>query len=265
MRKKFIGVVVALFIVCGVSANAQAALFDAGIPAGWTCVGNCGTLGANGVVTLAPSGGSAYGWVASNTGITGLGLPYVGGTDGSRLRSSVFSANAGDALAFQFNYVTSDGAGYADYAWSRLLDSSLSEVALLFTARTTPSGNSVPGFGMPAIAATITPSFVTITPGGPSWSPLGGYSGACYSTGCGYTGWVGSTYNIAGAGNYILEFGVADWADQIYDSGLAFDGITVGGKPIEDGNNNVVPEPATMSLLGSGLLAFAGIRRKKRV
>ena len=37
---------------------------------------------------------------------------------------------------------------------------------------------------------------------------------------------------MADAGNYILEFGVVDWSDQGYDSGLAFDGITVGGKPI---------------------------------
>ena len=65
MKKFFIGVAATLFIVCGVSVNAQAALFDSGIPAGWTCTGNCGTSGADGVVTLAPSGGSKYGWVAS--------------------------------------------------------------------------------------------------------------------------------------------------------------------------------------------------------
>ncbi|PWB57853.1 MAG: PEP-CTERM sorting domain-containing protein [Nitrosomonadales bacterium] len=239
--------------------EASATAFDAGIPAGWTCTGNCGTLGANGVVITSPEGGD-YGWVASNTGITGLGLPGIGGTDGSRLRTSVFSANAGDDLQFYFNYVTSDGAGYADYAWSRLLDSSLNEVAHLFTARTTPGGNTVPGFGLPPIEATINPATVTVVPGGPSWTPLGAYSDSCYSTGCGYTGWVESTYNIVNAGNYILEFGVVDWADQIYDSGMAFDGITVGGVPIEDNN---VPEPASIALMGLGLAGLAAVRRRK--
>ncbi|MBM4136959.1 MAG: PEP-CTERM sorting domain-containing protein [Nitrospira sp.] len=245
-------------------------IFDSGIPAGWTVEGNAGTLGADGVVTLAPGGGSQYGWVVSNTGITGLGLPYVGGTDGSRLRSSLFSANAGDALVFNFNYVTSDGAGYADYAWSRLLDSGLNEVALLFTARTTPGGNTVPGFGMPAIAATIDPAIVTIIPGGPSWSPLGGFSGKCYNTGCGYTDWVESTYDIAAAGNYILEFGVVDWGDQTFDSGLAFDGITVGGDPIgcgqpglpPCGDGGVIPEPSTFLLLGAGLVGVGLLRKR---
>ena len=250
--------VISLFMAGSASATA----FDGGIPAGWTGVGNYGTLGANGVVSTSPEGGN-YGWIASNTGITGLGLPGIGGTDGTRLRSGVFSANAGDKLEFYFNYITSDGAGFADYAWARLLDDLLNPVAVLFTARTTPGGDSVPGFGMPPIVADTTPDTVTIIPGGPSWSPLAGDSGRCFDTGCGYTDWVKSVYTIAGAGNYILEFGVVDWSDQIWNSGLAFDGITVGGVPIDpDGD---VPEPASLALLGLGLAGLGMFRRRKTV
>lgn len=246
------------------AGQASAQQFDSGIPAGWTCSGNCGTAGADGVVTLAPSGGTAYGWVSSNGGVTmgGLGLGLGSETNGSTLQSTLFAAAAGQELDFKFDYVTSDGAGFADYAWAKLLDSSDSTVALLFTARTTPSGNSVPGFGMPAIAATITPSTVTITPGGPAWSPLGGSSGACFDTGCGYSGWVDSSYTIASAGNYSLQFGIVNWSDTLYDSGLAFDGITVGGVPIGPPTSSV-PEPGTLLLLGSGMAGFAILRLRK--
>lgn len=259
--------VLALGLVFGVAGHASAALFDGGLPAGWTAVGNAGTLGADGVVSLAPSGGSQYGYVSSVNGVNGVALPGVGGsgtgTDGSTLRSVVFSAAAGDDLKFFFNYVTSDGAGFADYAWARLLDSTQAEVALLFTARTAPSGSIVPGFSMPAPTATLTPSSVPIIGGAPAWSALGPDSGSCYSGGCGYTGWVQSNYQIAAAGNYILEFGVTNWQDTAYDSGLAFDGITIGGVVIGDPGNNV-PEPAMLALLGLGFAgaAVAGRRRK---
>ena len=64
------------------------------------------------------------------------------------LQSNTFLADAGSDLELFFNYVTSDGAGYADYAWASLLDESFNQVAMLFTAHTKESGNIVPGLDM---------------------------------------------------------------------------------------------------------------------
>ena len=243
------------------TGSASAGTFDLGVPGGWTCAGNCGTSGASGVVTLAPVGGTQYGFVSTASGQSGVGLA-IGGVNGSKLQSHLFTANAGEALEFYFNYVTSDGLGYADYAWARLLDGSGSEVARLFTARTTQSGDAVPGFDVPAPIATLTPSPVTIIGGNSTWAPLGASSGTCYhgpAAGCGYTGWIKSQYTIAAGGSYRLEFGATNWGDSAYDSGLAFDGVTVAGAPIEV--IPTVPEPATLALLGLALAAAARRRR----
>ena len=233
--------------------------FNSGIPADWVCAGNCGASAADGVVTAPPTGSANYGWVSTDGGIANTGLSGLIGNEGTILQSNLFAADAGDDLEFFFNYITSDGSGFADYAWARLLDNSFTQVAMLFTARTKSSGNIVPGDGMPLPEATLTPGTVEIIGGAPSWSPLGSDSGSCYNAGCGYTGWVQSNFTIIDAGNYYLEFGVTNWSDSSYDSGLAFDGITIAGTAIDDPTS--VPEPTSIALLS---LAFLGLFASKR-
>ena len=165
----------------------------------------------------APPNSGTYQWISTSGGVSGVGqLPSVGGTNGTLYTTSSFTANVGDVLTYYFNYVTSDGAQYADYAWAQLKDTANNLVATLLTAATKTSGDIIPGQGLPPIVATLNPTHVPIIPGGVSWAPLsfaGPNNSSCYATGCGYTGWVKSVYTITTAGTYVLQFGVSNFLD----------------------------------------------------
>jgi hypothetical protein len=247
---------VALTITCTQASAAP-------LSAGWTSIGNAGTMtSADGVVTM-PAGFAEYNFVSTRNGVIGNTLVGVNGsTNGSTATSSIFSANAGDQLAFNFNFVTSDGSGkYTDYAWGSLLDSSNQLVATLFTARTTPNGNTVPGFDMATISSTLNPLSTVIIAGAPEWSALGSSSGTCYDVGCGYTGWIRATYAIALTGNYHLQFGVANVIDTKFQSGLAFAGTTIAG--ISIGPISTIPLPGAIWIMMSGLIGVLGLNRRK--
>jgi len=244
-----------------ISPSAAAQSFASGLPAGWSCFGHCGTTGADGVVGLAPSGGTQLGYVSTDFGVIGAS-PFALGDEssGSRLTSSVFSAAAGDRLAYQFNYVSSDGDEYADYAWARLVDAgSGATAAMLFSATTQPAGLLVPSANMPAIDATLTPATASIVDNSTVWSPLGDDAGSCWGAGCGTSGWVQSDFTFSAGGNYRLELGVVNWSDGAYQSGLAFDGMFIAA-----GNHITapVPEPQTWALMIAGLAAL-WFRRKR--
>jgi len=199
------------------------------------CIGTCGTMGPNDVVT-APPGAATYGYVSTKGGISGAGqLAGIGGTNGSELVTNPFFATAGTDLRYNFNYVTSDGSGYADYAFAEVKNVGTGETTVLFTARTQPSGDIIPGFGLPGVTATLTPSSVPIVPGGVNWAPLLPNNSPCYAAGCGHTGWVQADYIVPTTGSYALRFGVSNWTDTAWQSGLAFAGLAIGNTPIGSG------------------------------
>lgn len=249
MKKLLITSVLTLATFWGAEAQA--------IPTGWTCTGNCGTAAPNGKVS-APPNSPTYDYISTAGAPTSNGLGLGQEINGSLLTSNQFIAQTGDSLKFYFNFVTSDGSGYSDYAWARLLNVNTNAYTYLVTARTSPSGSIIPGTGLPAVDATLTPGSVPIISGGPTWAQLGASSGSCYNQGCGYTGWVLSDYTIKNNATYQLQFGVVNWKDKNYDSGLALSGAALNNHPID------VPEPASLLLVAGGVAGLIGARRRAK-
>lgn len=246
----------------------------------WQCTGNCGTLPANGDITLSPLGNSQYAYVTTAdsvaTNVSPIDLVESGGnstlftdTNGSRYVSPTFALMSGQTIGAWFNYVSTDGKGFDDYAWARLVNvADASQNMWLLTARSTNSNKQsiVPGdlkVGFdPAATIVNYASFDfqvrnTAINDPIDWAPLGFDNGTCWrnnAEGCGFTGWLESSVTIAAAGNYQLEVGVVNFGDTIYNSGLAFD--VLGLQP------SAVPEPSTWTLLLAGLSAMVFLKRK---
>lgn len=227
--------------------------------------GVAGIGSPNGDITAPPKGSNYLYLTTAGSSYMGAGLGIGSETNGSTLTTKTFNANANSVLSYDFNYITSDGSSFIEYAYATLFNVTTGISSLIFTARTTPSGDTVPGFGLPPIAegVTLNPASSAIIPGGPEWSQLGGYSGACYGAGCGYTGWINSSYTISDAGQYSLTFGVVNWSDTIYDSGLAIAGLVLDGDVIIDPEPSPVPLPAAGWMLLAGIGGIAGMARRR--
>lgn len=246
--------------------------------ANWNCTGNCGSSVPVGDITASPTGSAKYGYVSTAgspaTGVSPLSLSdnKVGAeTNGSKIVSGSFSAAQNDTLKLYFNYASTDGNGYDDYAWARLLDADNNNAlaSWVFTARSTNSGsnNIVPGDVLPSNefdARSVITNYrdYEFTAKTIDWAPLGLSNNICWESdakGCGFTGWLQSSVTFEKAGHYRLEVGVVNWGDTLFDSGLAFDYAGLA-----DSRISPVPEPQTYLMMLAGLLIL-GISARNRL
>lgn len=245
----------------------------------WTPTGPAGIIYGDSTVNSSPTGNTQFGYLTTSGGISGAsplvlrneGRGTENQTNGSKIQSSVFNASSNDTLTLYFNYVSTDGRGYDDYAWARLVNAGTNNIAAwLFTARSTNSanGNVVPGNVLNRQADNNLPdeldavlndgNTVGFDVASTDWSPLGASSGICWDDAntCGPTGWVKSDYSFVAAGSYFLEFGVINWGDEIFDTALAFD---FDGLQQANFNGVTVVPPVTVPLPGGFMLMSAGL------
>ena len=114
--------------------------FESGIPGTWPSTGTVGTSGTT--TNIAATDASLFATMLT----PGVATTVFEGTGGSTLESSSFEALAGDVLSLDFNFLTTDGAGFTDFMFIQLIDATTSDaVATLANVNTTgPTSQAVP-------------------------------------------------------------------------------------------------------------------------
>lgn len=263
---------------------------------GWTSTGTAGLIDGTSTVPVSSTGNTPFVYLTTTGGVQNVsplqlksdGKGSEQSENGSVLRSSAFSAAQGDSLSLQFNFVSTDGRGYEDYAWARLVRAGSNDTAAwLYTARSDRSarGSVVPGNVLKRQVDGSLPDeldaqlnngdSVGFNVSSTVWAPLGGWSGSCWTDAntCGPSGWIVSDYDFAQGGDYVLEMGVVNWGDEAFDSALAFDfrglrsadfsDLRVLG-PDPDGGTVPVPATPTLVLAGLGLVAARSRQRRRQ-
>lgn len=263
----------------------------------WLATGAAGLIEGTNTMPLSPTGNSYFGFVTTAGGAGHFGSPdnvsplilkadgkgNEGTNNGTKIVSDAFSGIAGNTLTLHFNYISTDGRGYDDYAWARLVDAASNETAAwLFTARSTNSarGNVIPGDVLNRQVDRDAPDQldavlndgdrIGFDVSSTTWQPLGTSSGYCWDDAntCGPSGWVKSSYVLAQTGTFRLEFGVANWGDEIFDSALAFDFVGLDAANFPNAPLIAsVPEPSiqAMFLAGIALAGVVALRRRAGV
>jgi hypothetical protein len=217
-----------IMLTLAVLSNIASALTNGGFESGMT---GWSTIGVASIETAAygagPTEGSYQALVTSGDGSvsdstieTFLGLAagtldsLIAGdaNEGSAIRQTI-TAGAGDILTFNWNFLTDEveeGDDVPDFAFVSIV-SNFSEI----------------------LADAVSSTFV------PSNTPF--YDETGFST---------FQYTFQTSGTFTLGFGVMDEDDEVVDSGLLLDNVTI------------IPEPATICLLGLGALSLLRKRKK---
>ena len=221
--------------------------------------------GATTCVIVTDTGSGFPGSISTGVPITGSGIS--GTTNGSIMTSPAFTALPGQTLNFNFMFFTNDGSSFSDWGRASLVNPTTGTTLDLFTARTSSNSQVVPGFGFPSFPPelSLSPGVATLQ-GDTFFIPMFGntqYGPGRYGGGPGGSSdWNHAlfTFDAATAGDWQLAMTVANVGDQIYSSGLAFSGASIGGQVVVPPTN--VPEPPALVLFGLGLATLLLLRRK---